>query len=203
MTTSSVSLRCRCGQLRGTAQGVSADTGNRLVCYCDDCQAYARYLGSEGIVDRHGGTDVFQMTPSQMRLGAGAEHLCCVCLSQKGLMRWYAGCCRTPVANTLASPRVPFVGVVHTFMDHAADGRSRDEVLGTPIAFIHGRFAVGGAPPHVHASAPPSLLVRSARLLLAAWVRGKARPSPFFDPRSGAPVVPPRVLTAAEREALS
>ena len=181
---------------------MSADTGNRLVCHCDDCQAYARYLGSEGIVDRHGGTDVFQMTPSQLRISAGAEQLRCVRLSQKGLMRWYAGCCRTPVANTLASPRVPFVGVVHTFMDHAADGRSRDEALGKPIAFIHGRFAVGGAPSHVHASAPPSLLVRSARLVLAAWLRGKARPSPFFDPRSGAPVVPPRVLTAAERAEL-
>lgn len=172
------------------------------MCHCDDCQAYARWVGVDGVVDRHGGTDIFQMTPSQLRISAGAEHLHCVRLSQKGLMRWYAGCCRTPVGNTLASPRVPFVGVVHTFMDHAADGRSRNDVLGPPIAFIQGRFAVGGAPPHVHASAPPSLLVRSARLLLAAWLRGKGRPSPFFDARSGAPVALPRVLTSAEREEL-
>lgn len=50
--------------------------------------------------------------------------------------------------------------------------------------------------------APRSLLVRSAGLLLFAWLRGGARPSPFFDPQTGAPVSEPLVLSLQEREAL-
>jgi hypothetical protein len=180
---------------------VSGDAGNRLVCYCDDCQAYARHLGTEGVADERGGTDIFQTTPSQLRIDAGADEIRCVRLSEKGLLRWYAGCCRTPVANTLSSPRVPFVGIVHSVFDTGAAGRSLDETLGKPIASIQGRFAIGGVPPGAHASAPPSLLLRSARLLLAAWLRGKGRPSPFFDAR-GTPVAVPRVLTPEERAAL-
>ena len=201
MTSADVSLRCRCDRVRGVARDLSGRSGNRVVCYCDDCQTYARWLGGEGIVDGHGGTDVFQMAPARLRIERGAEELRCVRLAPKGLLRWYAGCCRTPIGNTLASPRVPFVGVVHAFMDHGADGRARDEALGPPLASIFGEFAAAGAPPGVRARAPRSLLVRSAGLLLLAWLRGDARPSPFFD-QTGAPVSEPLVLGPQEREAL-
>lgn len=43
--------------------------------------------------------------------------------------------------------------------------------------------------------------VRSAGLLLLVWLRGDARPSPFFD-QTGAPVSEPLVLGPQEREAL-
>jgi ATP-dependent DNA ligase len=33
-----------------------------------------------------------------------------------------------PIGNTAASPRFPVIAVVHSFMVHGADGRSRDEV---------------------------------------------------------------------------
>jgi hypothetical protein len=39
-----VPLRCRCGHVRGTAREVSPSTGFRFVCYCTDCQAFARFL---------------------------------------------------------------------------------------------------------------------------------------------------------------
>ena len=100
-----VPLKCSCGSVQGVARDVSPKTGNRLVCMCDDCQAYAHHLGrAEHILDRNGGTEVFQLTPSQLTLTEGREHLRCLRLKEKGLMRWYAGCCNTPVANTLASP---------------------------------------------------------------------------------------------------
>jgi hypothetical protein len=35
--------------------------------------------------------------------------------------------------------------------------------------------------------------------MLAWWMRGLARPSPFFDERTGVPRAEPRVLTHAER----
>lgn len=181
-------------------EDVSPATGNRVVCYCDDCQAFARFLEQPDVLDALGGTDIYQVAPARMRITAGEDALACVRLSEKGLYRWYAGCCRTPIGNTI--PRAPFVGVIHVFMDHAGDGRSRDEVLGPPVGFVHGRFAIGGQPAHAPRKATVGLVARSARLLLGWWARGLGTPSPFFDAKTRAPRVPPRVLTKDERDAL-
>ena len=196
-------LKCTCGAVRGVATDLSPATGNRLVCLCDDCQDYAHHLErEEAILDADGGTDVFQMTPAQLEITHGAEHLRCLRLSPKGLLRWYTGCCNTPVGNTLASPRVPFVGVPHLFMDHAASGLSRDQALGPVRAKIQARFSPRAVPADAHRRAPPSLIARSAWQLLRGWLAGRQRPSPFFDARTGAPTVEPTVLTPGQRERL-
>jgi hypothetical protein len=38
----------------------------------------------------------------------------CLSLSEKGLLRWYAGCCGTALANTPRNPRIANVGLMHT-----------------------------------------------------------------------------------------
>ena len=190
-----IPLRCACGKLRGTARAVSPSAGTRLVCYCDDCQAFARFLGRPGITNESGGTDIFQMAPSRVRITAGADELRCLRLSQKGMHRWYCGGCKTPVGNTLG-PRVPFVGLIHAFMDHATDGRARDEVLGKPVGHFLTKFATGPVPE----SSMLRVMARSVRLLGTWWLTGAGSPSPFFDdtmPRSE-----PRILGAEERRAL-
>jgi hypothetical protein len=193
-------LRCACGAVTGTALDVDPDRGNRLVCMCDDCQAYARWLDRvDAILDQNGGTDVFQLTPAQVQITAGHEHIRCVRLTEKGLMRWYAGCCNTPIANTLASPRLPFIGVPHTFMDHAADGRSRDQALGPVLARTQARFGKPPLPPDAYPRAPLGLILRSIRQLLRGFWAGAHRPSPLFDP-AGQPIVTPTVISPAERE---
>src|SRR5687768_13885405 len=111
-----VNLRCACGKIRGVAEGVAPSEGTRCVCYCGDCQAFARFLGRDGTLDPWGGTDIWQMSPGKMRLEIEGDALRCVRLSAEGMHRWYCGECRTPVANTLTA-LIPFVGVVHTFMD--------------------------------------------------------------------------------------
>jgi Family of unknown function (DUF6151) len=194
-------LRCRCGRLRGVASDVSPSRGFRFVCYCGDCQAFARFLKRADVLDRAGGTDIFQMPPARVKLTAGKDAMRCLRLSSK-VLRWYADCCRTPIANTAAGPGFPVVGVVHSFMDHEADGRSRDEVLGPPLCRIFDRSVTGPLPPN--ASSPPSLrlFARRASLLLGWWVRGLARPTPFFDDRTKAPRAVPHVLAPGERAAL-
>ena len=195
-----IPLKCRCGSVRGVAKQIVPSQGNRLVCMCDDCQAFAHHLGAaERVLDPHGGTDIFQTTPSRVSISEGIEHLACLRLSPKGLMRWYAKCCNTPIANTMASPRVPFAGVVHTFMDHT--GTSRDEALGPILARIQGRFAVGAVPEGAHRRAPMGIIFRTIRLLGGGFIRGTHRPSPFFD-SSGNPVIDATVLSASEREKL-
>jgi hypothetical protein len=197
-----LALGCRCGRVRGVASNVSPSRGFRLVCYCKDCQAFARFLERPDMLDPAGGTDIFQMPPRRVKLTAGTDAVRCLRLSDKGVLRWYTDCCRSPIANTAASARFPLIAIIHSFMDHGADGRTRDEVLGPPLCRIYERSAVAPLPPN--APAPPSLgvFVRRASTLFGWWVRGLARPSPLFDDRTAAPRAVPRVLMPSERAAL-
>jgi len=68
-----------------------------------DCQAFARLLERTDVLDPAGGTGIFQMPPARMQLTTGADGLRCLRLSDK-VLRWYADCCRTPIANTAADP---------------------------------------------------------------------------------------------------
>ena len=36
-----IAISCACGSLRGTLHCRPADPPRHLVCYCDDCQAFA------------------------------------------------------------------------------------------------------------------------------------------------------------------
>ena len=119
-----VPLRCLCGRLRGVASDVSPSAGLRFVCYCSDCQAFARFLHRGDVLDPAGGTDIFHMAAGRVKLTAGTDAMRCVSFS-KNVLRWYADCCRTPLANTAAGPRFPVVALIHPIMDHQTDGRSR------------------------------------------------------------------------------
>jgi hypothetical protein len=185
----------------GVASDVSPSTGFRFVCYCKDCQTFARFLGRADVLDGAGGTDIFHMPVGRVKLTAGADALRCLRLSDK-VLRWYTECCRTPIANTAATQRFPVAAVIHSFMDHGTDRRPRDEVLGPRLCRIFERSALGPLPPN--APPPPSLglfALRASRLL-GWWARGLGRPTPFFDERTGAPRAAPRVLTASERAAV-
>jgi len=199
--TTDLSLRCVCGKLRGTALAVSPSGGCRVVCYCDDCQAFARFLARPGIMDEWGGTDIFQMAPSSLRITGGADVLSCLRLSAKGMHRWYCSECKTPVGNTMG-PRMPFVGLFHSFMDHERDGRALDDVLGKPIGYVRTKCAVGTLLAPVRDSSPLGVIARSVRLLGKWWLTGAGSPSPFFDDQTHAPRADPRILRPEERLAL-
>ena len=72
-----IPMRCRCGYMRGVASAVSPSAGFRFVCYCKDCQACARFLKRPDILDAGGGTDIFQLPPSQVTFIA--VMLCVAC----------------------------------------------------------------------------------------------------------------------------
>jgi Family of unknown function (DUF6151) len=193
-----VSLRCRCGRVRGVAMDVSPSGGFRFVCYCKDCQAFARFLERTDVLDPSGGTDIFQMPPGRVKLTAGTDVMRCLRLSNK-VLRWYADCCRTPIANTAAGPRFPVSAVIHSFMDHEADKRSRDEALGPPLCRIFERSALGPLPPNAPPPASIRVFALRASKILDWWVRGLGQPTPFFDDRTRAPRAVPYVLTRSER----
>src|SRR5262245_27846255 len=106
-----VELRCRCGEVRGLLKSPSSQTVNRVVCYCDDCQAFAHQLRRADLLDAHGGTDIIQVAPAALELVQGKSRIAGLRLTPKGLYRWHTTCCHTPVGNTV-SPAIPFVGIV-------------------------------------------------------------------------------------------
>src|SRR5688572_9314938 len=113
-----VPLECICGTVAGVVRGVTPANANRLSCMCDDCQIYAHYLRrADVILDSHGGTDLSYATQARISILKGREQLQTVRLSATGILRVYAGCCRTPVAH-VPSPKLAFVGIPHLFMDH-------------------------------------------------------------------------------------
>ena len=195
-----IPLRCRCGHVRGVGQDVAPNTGFRFICYCGDCQAFARLLERPDVLDAAGGTDIFQMPTGRVKLREGRDAIRCLKFSGT-VFRWYADCCHTPIGNT-AGPRFPVVGLIHSFMDHAADGRSREKALGAPLCRIFERSATASLP----SNAPPPLsigfLPRRGAALLDWWWRGLGRPNPFFDEQTKAPLSVPRVFTPAERALL-
>ncbi|MFC0250803.1 DUF6151 family protein [Massilia consociata] len=190
-----IALRCRCGKLRGQVE--SRRVAARLVCYCKDCQAYGRFLGT-GVLDAAGGTEVAAMPPSAVRFEAGLEHLACMSLGPRGTLRWYASCCRTPVGNTPRNPRVSYVGLPRACMDAPA------EVLDREMGPLRARVNTESATAKMETT-PASTgwaVCRLAAMLLKARLGGGYKDNPFFAPQ-GTPVRTPQVLSLEERKALT
>ena len=189
-----IPLKCHCGQVRGIAHNVTPQKGIRAMCYCDDCQAFATYFKQDvTVLDEHGGTDIFQMTPSQIKFTEGGDQLRCVRLKKKGLYRWYTNCCNTPVGNTIGAG-FAFIGVIHSIMD---DEGSRDQNLGPIRAFVQGDYAKEGLPAERYNKGFPFFTTLRVFWKLIIWrLQGKHKPSPFFD-KDGKAVSKPVVMDLA------
>jgi len=188
-----VELRCRCGEVRGLVTDASPRTVNRVVCYCDDCQAFAHQIGRADLLNAQGGSDIVQLAPASVTFVQGRERIVGLRLSPKGLFRWYANCCNTPVGNTL-TPAIPFVGVI-------AQGFRAEETFGPPSGAVLGKYAIGTPPPGSTGLNLP-LLLRAIGKVLGWRLRGKAWPHPFFERGKSEPVYPVTVLSREQREAL-
>ena len=187
-------LRCRCGKLTGEISEIR--NGSRGVCYCGDCQAYAHFLGrADLILDAKGGTDVVATVSRYVQLTGGLDALACLSLTESGALRWYAGCCGTPIANTTPDFRLPYVGLVHTCLGSA---ENIEESFG-PVRM---RVNVKGAKAPVDAM-PLSQVMALSRFIprvLLARLCGSYRITPFFT-TDGRPVVQRKILTREELEA--
>ena len=196
--TRNAELRCRCGEVRGLVTNASPNAGNRVICYCDDCQAFLHHLDRTDLLDVHGGTDIVQVAPASLSFVQGQECIAGVRLTPRGLYRWYASCCKTPVGNTVG-PAIPFVGIVlKTFESEA---QRPDEIFGPPIGAIYGRYAID-AVPGASKGLNSRVVARALRMVFGWRLFGRAWPHPFFDQATKAPRFPLTTLAPQEREAL-
>ncbi|MES2483659.1 MAG: DUF6151 family protein [Pseudomonadota bacterium] len=193
-------FQCRCGQLQGVVD--QPERGVRVVCYCADCQTYAHLLGQpERTLDPLGGTDIVATDSRYVRFTAGTQALACLSLSPRGLLRWYAKCCDTPVAATPRNWKLPYAGMVHTCL-------SQPDSLERSFPRVQMRVntqSAKGKPPGGAGVRGMARLTGLMLRLIASRLHGGYRASPFFDAQ-GVPVaevvVAPRALVDQARRAV-
>jgi hypothetical protein len=181
-------FQCRCGAFAGE---ISPGPVLHAVCYCRDCRAYAIHLGQQAALDGLGGTEVVATQARFVRFTRGTPRLACLSLSERGVLRWYAGCCRTPIANTTRDWRLPYVGFVHTCLQKPLESSFPSVQM-----HVNTKSAKGEVP--VRRMQLFTLLGFMPRLLMARFT-GSYRQTPFFT-AEGTPVARVEVLTPAERE---
>ena len=183
-------IQCKCGSIRGQVQG--RGTCSRVKCYCCDCRAFTKYLGcSNDVLDAHGGTEIVQIAQPRVVFLQGKEHLAAVRFSEKGLVRWYAACCKTPIGNTLPDPKVSFIGLIHSCLDSS----KLEEDFGINIAIVNVDSAFGEPKPEQKGVF--GTILRFLWIVLTMRIRGKYRNSQFFDD-SGDLIALPKVLASEE-----
>jgi hypothetical protein len=198
MAEQTATMSCTCGTVRGTVTGAAPGQVNRAVCYCDDCQAFAHWLGRADLLDAHGGTDVVQVAPAAFTVDAGHDHVACMRLGPKGVFRFYTRCCNTPVGNTV-KPSIPFVGLpVQVF---GSGGRDTDRQFGPPAGRIMARFAIG-KPANATPGIGPWLMVTAVAKVLWWKFTGRGSPHPLMNRDTGEPLYSVTILSRQERDAL-
>jgi Family of unknown function (DUF6151) len=186
-------LRCRCGTIRGWVKDPRA--ANRALCYCKDCQAFARFLGQENeILDAQGGTDVIQILPKNLTFTQGLEALACIRLTNKGMLRWYASCCNSPIGNTLPNFKISFIGLVHNCLEGSE--MSLQNSFGAVRACVNTQGAK--ADPKPKSRGAGAIIVWFISTVLRARLNGSYKQTPFFLKDKGTPIVRPHVLNSVE-----
>jgi hypothetical protein len=179
-------IQCQCGTVRGHLEGTGLS--NRLICYCTDCRAFARFLNRADVLDAQGGTEIVQIAQPRLRITKGLERIAAVRLSDKGMIRWYASCCKTPIGNTMASPKIAFIGLIHACLDREKINTD----FGTTIAMASVDSALGDAKPAQRGML--RVIARFVYILLTTRVRGQYKNSQLFN-ATGLPIAEPTVLS--------
>jgi hypothetical protein len=153
---------------------------------------------ADEILDSNGGSDVIQTVPANVTFTEGQQVLACMRLSEKGLVRWYANCCNTPIGNTLANYRISFIGLVHsclkdphrTLTESFGPVRMRSFTKGAKVAVKSDSIAMIGG------------ILRFTAMVMRARISGDYKRTALFSPDTGDPVVAPKTLSQSDRQAL-
>jgi hypothetical protein len=184
-------LKCRCGTIKGYIS--NPRSANRVVCYCKDCQAFARFLGQESAtLDAQGGSEIIQTLPKNVTFTQGVDSLACIRLTDKGMVRWYADCCKTPIGNTLENYKISFIGLLHNCLESSE--RPLQDSFGPIRTYANPQGAIGEPKPK--AAGMGTMLGWVAKTITKARVNGDYRRTPFF--KDGIPIAVPRVLGSSE-----
>jgi len=189
-------IQCECGQFHARLKAFPRNTPGRLVCYCDDCQAYLHHLKRNDLLDAHGGTEVIPAYPADIEILSGREHLKCTRLSPKGAFRFSVSCCNSPIVGL--RPGMPWASFPRSA--YPVDEQQLDQTLGPVRSRVMGRYAQGTPP----AGTADKLNLKAVMTVLPFMLKGvllkKSRPSPFFAEDGLTPIVMPQIVNDAPRQ---
>ena len=193
---------CQCRSLAGTVELPDLQSLTRLICYCEDCQAFARHLRPEKpVLGPHGGSDMVQMSPAHFRINRGMEKLGNLRLTETGIYRWYATCCNSALCTTPQNPAMPYVGLLTNNL--VGRPKTLDNRVG-PVSF----GVCAGRQYPISAEWPVSRGVgfrgMSRTLLnIGRWrMAGDHTRSQLIDAESGKPLIEPYTLSDIEHSSL-
>ncbi len=181
-------IQCDCGNFQAELANSPKNSPGRLMCYCDDCQAFAETLKRTDILDEFGGTQLVPAYPSDITFIKGANHLCYSQVTQDGLHRFSTDCCNSPIANTRAN--FPWAGIFHSAYT-AADTKALSK-FGDIRARIMGKYAKGKPDFKISDKLGLRDMVAVLPFILKGKLFGKHKGSPFFEPDGLTPIAPKR-----------
>lgn len=183
-------LSCDCGAVTGKASITKPTMGNRLLCYCKDCRAFVEHLGKgTQVLDPWGGSEVYQLPINSVKFEEGANNVTCLRFGKKGLYRWYAKCCDTPIGNTLGAS-MPFIGLICSVYSR---DENKDAILGQVLGSVHVNSATSLLPSNEAEKKTPIWLFPLIIAKLLRWkLMGRATPNPLFT--NGKPNCQPEIV---------
>lgn len=187
-----IALECLCGTVKGKLNVVPGEYFH-VHCLCSDCQLFASHLNNkEKILDKYGGSELFQTYPNLISFYEGQAKIACVQLRDKGLYRWHTTCCNMPLANTMKSAKIPFVGLSVKLMKFSNE-QEKTKAIGPVLIKAFGKSAIGEMPKDAHAKFPLSYMPKIIAFMLKGMFKKKHTPSPFFN--GNAPITKIQKLT--------
>jgi hypothetical protein len=187
-------IQCDCGKFRAELTQFPKNTPGRLICYCNDCQAFLHYLKRPDLLNENAGSEIIPAYPADIKIIEGKDFVKCVRLHSKGMYRFFSSCCLTPIANT--DPTRPWAGI-HRRMYLSKGAARLDRELGPVKSSIMGKHAKGSLPAGIPQTFDFKGMITVIPFIIKGKILGKAKHSPFFE--NGEAIVVPLVLTEEER----
>jgi len=177
---------------------VSPNTVNRVICDCDDCQAFLHQLDRADLLDAQGGSDIIQIAPASLSFVAGRERIVGLRLTPRGLLQMVCKLLQdAPWQHARSGYSIgggPGTGI-------QVETQKPDDLCGPPIGRIFGKYAIDGVPER-STRLNPWLVARVMRMVLGWRMGGQTWPHPLFDRAGRAPNFPVTTLSPQERKAL-
>ncbi len=181
-------ISCDCGAFVAKLKAFPRNTPGRLVCYCDDCQAYAKKIRRTDVLDQYGGTEVIPVYPKEIEIIQGIDVLKCYRLTTGGTYRWATSCCNSPILNS--NPGFPWAGIFHT----AYKNSSALSKLGEVKSRIYGKYALNSTPFKISDKISFKDMLVVFPFIVKGKILGMDKNSPFFCTDNVTPIIKPEVL---------
>ncbi len=139
-------------------------------------------------LDQWGGTDVFQVAPGKIHIATGVDKIRCLKQTKKGALRWYASCCKTPLALTLQNMSVPFIAINCVCIIELTDPTKRDQYIGPIRARVNGHFPADNKPDKTDLASTLKMILHLAPLMVMWWWNNEHKRSPWLTDE-GSPLV--------------